>query len=158
MEGSIMGKRGQVSLGSKRTKGSAVVVSGTYFPVEPGMSDAEQRVWHATVKSMPVGYFTEADRAELFGLCKASAMLEKAAQELKANGEVYTDRYGNLKESPWVNIFHKAFAAVRSSKTKLRITKQALVSPQVAGRAAHDVAEAAKGGWKFEDLLFQPEQ
>ena len=40
--------------------------------------------------------------------------------------------------------------------TKLRITKQALVHPETAGRAARDAARARGTSGEFGDLLFTP--
>lgn len=152
-----MGKRGPLVTKAKRTFGKDISVSGAYFPVERGMSENAKRIWRSVVRSMPEKYFSEADRPQLRGYCEASAMLEKASQELSEGGAVFHDHNGNPKESPWVGIYHKSLSAVNSSATKLRITRQSMISPKVAGRAAQDAVESLSIKNEFSDLLFDGE-
>lgn len=108
------------------------------------MSDKAKRIWRLTVKSMPEGYFIDADRPILRGFCEASAMMSKAAEEIQKNGEVYNDHNGNPKESPWVGIYNKSLAVANSAAVKLRISKSTQVTPENAGRAALDAREAVQ--------------
>jgi len=153
-----MGKRGPVAKMATRTPGKAVAMSRDYFPPPSHLSPLACEYWHQTVTAFPEGHFTAGDAVLLEQYAEAAALHQTSKMMLRKEGRKYKDRNGVWRPHPAVADQDKACLTCAMLATKLRITKQAITTPKAAGRAAHDAAQSARGDWKFEDLLFQPEQ
>ena len=150
-----MGKRGTVSITAKRTSGKNISVSSSALSPSTGMTSMGRALWGQIVSSFPVGHFTEADRVLLEQYCEAAALHRTATAMLKSKGRYYTDAKGIQRRHPAADDQRQARCDCAMLATKLRITKQAMVSPKVAGRAALDAAEHSEvSGGEFGDLLF----
>ena len=151
-----MGKRGSVAVRAKRTLGKAVSVSADYLAPSVGMTQRGRTVWKQVIASFPVGHFTESDRVLLEQFCEAAGLHRSATARLHKEGRYYEDLKGVKRRHPAADDQRQARCDCAMLATKLRITKQAMISPQVAGRSAMDAAEhaAVKSEMNFNDLLF----
>lgn len=152
-----MGKRGAVAIGAKRTDGKGVSVSSNALAPSPGMTDRARTVWKRMLAAFPAGHFTESDRVLLEQFCESAALHRSATAAIAKGNRYYTDDKGVKRKHPAADDQHQARCDCAMLATKLRITKQAMISPKGAGRAASDAAEAAAamaGGNDFGDLLF----
>lgn len=152
-----MGNRGPVADSGKRTSGKAISVSEKSLSPSVGMSQRARTVWKQIVAAFPVGHFTEKDRVLLEQFCEAAA-LHRSSTAILAKGRYYTDVRGVKRRHPAADDQRQARCDCAMLATKLRITKQAMISPKVAGRAAQDAAEAAGVNEQFGDLLFGDSQ
>ena len=149
-----MGKRGTVAMNGKRTAGKSISVSAVSLAPTTGMSRDAKKVWKQVVGAFPIGHFTETDRILLEQFCEAAA-LHRSATAMLAETRYYKDAKGIVRRHPAADDQRQARCDCAMLATKLRITKQAMVSPKVAGRAALDAAEhSAIAGGGFGDLLF----
>ena len=151
-----MGKRGSVAVRAKRTSGKCVSVSADCLKPSPGMTKRGRTVWAQMMVAFPVGFFTEADRVLLEQFCEAAGLHRAATAALVKEGWRYKDAKGVWRKNAVpLDIQRDSKQSCAMLATKLRITKQAMVSPKVAGRAALDAAEhTAVAGSEFGDLLF----
>jgi hypothetical protein len=149
-----MGKRGTIAVRAKRTSGKKISLSGDYLKPTVGMTQRGRTVWKQVLSAFPTEYFNEGDRILLEQYCEAAVLHRSSTAFLNNKGRYYLDRSG---------IEHRYLAAEDQRRaryecamlaTKLRITKHAMISPKVAGRAALDAADAAGVQNGFEDLLF----
>ena len=149
-----MGKRGPVSIKAKRTSGKAITVSEKSLLPSMGMTPRAQTVWKQMVAAFPVGHFTEKDRVLLEQFCEGAALHRSSTALLAKEGRYYMDGNGVKRRHPAADDQRQARCDCAMLATKLRITKQSMISPKVAGRAAQDAAEAAGIGEQFGDLLY----
>jgi P27 family predicted phage terminase small subunit len=149
-----MGKRGNVAVMAKRTSGKAVSVSGNCLAPSVGITKRAKTVWKQVLAAFPVGHFTESDRILLEQYCEAAALHRSATAMLSKEGRYYKDSKGIERRHPAADDQRRARYECSMLATKLRITKQAMISPKVAGRAAHDASEAVTVQNQFEGLLF----
>ena len=138
-----MGMRGPVGKMEKRTRGTRKTVSASSFPPPEYLSPLAKKYWNDVVAFFPPGHFTEQDRILLEQYCEAAAVHQEATVLLEREGRYATDRHGKITKHPAVKDQHEARCACAMLATKLRITKQAMISPQVAGRAALNAAQSA---------------
>lgn len=157
-----MGKRGPVGQRAKRTAGIKKPVSPGEFPAPEYLTPLAKDYWRNIVAAFPAGYFTNADRVLLEQYCEAAALHRNATATLRKEGRRYKDKNGVQRKNPAVDDQHQARCDCAMLATKLRITKTAMISPKVAGRAAQDATEAAGTDDRIEELLFndseQPRQ
>jgi P27 family predicted phage terminase small subunit len=149
-----MGKRGPVGIGAKRTRGKAAAVDTSYFLPSAYLSTLAKEYWNQIVASLSEGHFTECDRVLMEQYCTAAAVHRNATVRLEKEGRRYKDKNCVWRKSPLVDDQHQARCDCAMLATKLRITKTSMISPKVAGRAAHDVAEALIIKDDIEGLLF----
>lgn len=149
-----MGKRGSVGLSGKRTKGVAAAVDASSFPPPGYLSETAKDYWYSTVASFPVGHFTDSDRVLLEQYCEAAATHRGAGLTMQKEGRKYTDAKGVMRPHPAVADQHQARCDCAMLATKLRITKQATISPKSAGRAAQDAADTNSVKNAFDGLLY----
>lgn len=150
-----MGIRGSLAMQAKRTSGKGVSVSGDYLNPSNGMTKRGKTVWKQIVGAFPVGHFTEADRILIEQFCEAAALHRASTALLNKDGRYYLDGNGVRRRHPAADDQRQARCDCAMLATKLRITKQAMVSPKSAGRAASDAAaHSAVAGTEFGDLLF----
>ena len=152
-----MGKRGSVANQGKRTSGKAVSLSSSALRPSVGMTPRAKTVWGQIVSAFPAGHFTEADRMLLEEFCEAMATHRQATARIQKEGRYYTDVRGARRKHPACDDQHQARCDCAMLATKLRMTKQAMTSPKVAGRAAQDAADAVNVKDSFGGLLFNDE-
>src|SRR5215207_10169202 len=63
--------------------------------------------WWETIGSLPVGFYSAADRKSLATYCEAWATHKKAVLALRAEGYVVTAQSGAPYQNPWVSILNK---------------------------------------------------
>lgn len=150
-----MGRRGSVAVRAKRTAGKNVSVSASYLAPTAGMTPRGRTAWKQIMAAFPRGHFAESDRVLLEQYCEAAALHRASTALLNKDGRYYMDGNGVRRRHPAADDQRQARCDCAMLATKLRITKQAMISPKTAGRAAQDAAEhAAVGGSEFGDLLF----
>lgn len=153
-----MGKRGKVGMQAKRTMGKSVSVSSDCLAPTVGMTPRGQTVWKQVMAAFPAGHFTEGDRILLEQYCEAAGLHRKSTALLHKEGRYYLDRAGVKRKHPAADDQRQARCDCAMLATKLRITKQAMISPKTAGRAALDAADATGVQDNFADLLFGGEE
>lgn len=155
-----MGKRGAVAIRGKRTEGKSVKLSNSALLPTHRMTKGGKEAWEQLVSSFPVGHFTESDRLLLEQFCEAAAQHRNATATLHKEGRKYRDARGVWRRHPAVDDQHQARCDCAMLATKLRITKQSMISPKGAGRAATDAADAAAIQKEpgFGDLLFSGDE
>lgn len=150
-----MGKCGKIALSAKRTSGKAIALSASSLPPSPGMTSRARTVWKQIVSAFPAGHFTETDRVLLEQYCEAAALHRSSITLLGKEDRYYRDGNKVWRKHPAADDQRQARCDCAMLATKLRITKQAMVSPKIAGRAAQDAVERASiAGSEFGDLLF----
>ena len=150
-----MGKRGPVAVRAKRTSGKGVSVSSGYLAPSVGMTQRGHTVWKQVMAAFPSGHFSESDRVLLEQYCEAAGLHRASTALLTKEGRYYPDDKGIKRRHPAADDQRQARCDCAMLATKLRITKQAMISPKTAGRAAQDAAEhSAVAGSEFGDLLF----
>ena len=150
-----MGKRGAISARVKRSPIKSDSTTAGYPSPTVGMTARGKTVWKEVVTSFPPGHFTESDRILLEQFCEAAAVHRWAVRFLEKNGRSYFDNKGVERQYLAVEDQLKMSRICSMIATKLRITKQSMISPKVAGRAASDAADfATVVGGEFGDLLF----
>ena len=149
-----MGKRGPVGQMKKAAAGIQTKVSPGSFPPPEYLTPLAKDYWRNMVAAFPGGYFTNADRVLLEQYCEAAALHRNATATLRKEGRKYKDKNGVMRKNPAVEDQHQARCDCAMLATKLRLTKTAMVSPKVAGRAAQTAAESAEAEDAFSDLLF----
>jgi len=138
-----MGARGPVASGAKRTNSMKVEISADYFPAPDYLTPFAKRYWAEIVESFPTGYFSVADKILLEQFCEMASLRRSASNTIRAEGKKYRDKNGVLRRHPALTDLKQAIESTVLLATKLRITKRSMVTPEVAGRAAHNVTEAA---------------
>jgi phage terminase small subunit len=148
-----MGKRGKAASGGKRTQGKSPLPAADFAPTND-ISPGAQNVWKQLVAVYPAGHFAETDRILLEQFCEAAALHRTSTAGL-AKGRYYRDERGIWRKHPATEDQRQARQECAMLATKLRLTKQATISPKVAGRAAADAAAYTElAGSKLGELLF----
>lgn len=151
-----MGKRGAIGKESKRTSGKTTRLSVDSLAPSAGMSGRAVTVWKQIVSSFPQGHFGESDRVLLEQFCEAAGLHRASTALLEKVGRYYTDDKGVQRRHPATDDQRQARCDCAMLATKLRITKQAMISPKRAGRAQLDAYETKVADLHdhFDDLLF----
>jgi len=152
-----MGRRGPVAKMAHRTTGTWMAASQCAFQPPDYLSALAREYWEGIVAAFPAGYFVGYDSILLEQYCEAAAQHKSATAMLQKEGRRFKDKKGVWRRHPAVDCQSQARRECAMLATKLRITKQAMVRPETAGRAAHDAARSTAVDGEFGNLLWRPD-
>jgi hypothetical protein len=98
---------------------------------DPGAPAEVQEAFRQIVATAPAGHFRVGDRPLIQAYSEAIALARTAAAAIAEHGPVV----GKIV-SPWVHVQEKAFRAMATLSTRLRLAPQHRMEAKVAGRKA----------------------
>jgi len=94
------------------------------FPYVADLLEEEKVVWLDMVNSQPVDFFTRGDIPLLKMYCRTYTDVERLTEDIRSEGEVILNAYGNQVMNPKVTARNYAEARLMSLSTKLRMQPQ----------------------------------
>lgn len=141
-----MAQRGRKSAASLAVTAqvASVTVHARLMP-SAHLSDAEQLVWARLAADQPADAFTETHRPLLELYCQHAVQAQILTAEIESfDREWLRDDDGLKRYDRLLAMRERESRAASSLATRLRITRQAVVHPSTAGRAAAAVGRARK--------------